>query len=76
MPPDTVQRMSEKTADNRSSWPVMFDAVTAAAYMGVHENTMRAHCHAGRIPHARIGSTYRIRRADLDNMFSTPEQGA
>ena len=54
----------------------MFDAVTAADYMGVHENTMRSHLQAGRIPHARIGSTYRIRRADLDRMFGTPEQGA
>lgn len=67
--------MSGKIDHNRSSWPVVFDAVTAAAYMGVHENTMRSHLQAGHIPHARIGSTYRIRRADLDRMFGTLEQG-
>lgn len=68
--------MSESIAENSRSRPEIFDAKSAAAYMRVHENTMRAHLAAGEIPHARIGSTYRVRRSDLDSMFSTPDRGS
>lgn len=68
--------MIESTTDNTSSNPVVFDTKTAAAYVGVHENTMRAHMASGNIPHARIGSAYRVRQADLDALFSTPNGGA
>jgi excisionase family DNA binding protein len=46
--------------------PAALSVPTAAIYLGVSVDTIRRLVRAGSIPHARIGSAIRIRRADLD----------
>lgn len=48
----------------------------AARYLRVSRGTLHTYTQAGVIPHARIGSAVRYRVADLDGMFTSPEQVA
>ena len=43
----------------------------AAAFLGVTDTHVYRLVSKGRIPHARVGASIRIRRADLDAMFTT-----
>lgn len=57
-----------------------------AAYLRVHDATVRRWCRDGTLRALKIGHTYRIRRADLDEMWrgqgpstlaeATTEEGA
>ncbi len=42
----------------------------AAEYLQVNPETVRRAARAGRLPAARIGRQWRIRRADLDRLFT------
>lgn len=46
--------------------PAAVSVAEAGRYLGVSADTVRRLIHAGDIPHARIGASIRIRRADLD----------
>ncbi len=46
--------------------PVVLSIPQAGAYLGVSPDTVRRLIRNGTIPHARIGNSIRIRRADLD----------
>ena len=46
--------------------PAAVSVPEAGKYLSVSPDTVRRLIHAGRIPHARIGASIRIRRADLD----------
>jgi excisionase family DNA binding protein len=46
--------------------PAAVSIPEAGKYLGVSPDTVRRLIHAGDIPHARIGASIRIRRADLD----------
>ena len=57
--------MSTKTAQTVIQ-SVVLSIPHAGAYLGVSPDTMRRLIRDGKIPHARIGNSIRIRRADLD----------
>lgn len=40
--------------------------------MRVSTETMRRRINDGSVPAARIGSAYRVRRADLDALYASP----
>jgi len=44
-------------------------AQQAAAYLQLAPETIRRYARRGRLPAARIGGHYRIRKADLDALF-------
>ena len=46
--------------------PVVLSIPQAGAYLCVSPDTVRRLIRSGTIPHARIGNSIRIRRADLD----------
>ncbi len=46
--------------------PVVLSIPQAGLYLGVSSDTVRRLVRGGTIPHARIGNSIRIRRADLD----------
>lgn len=46
--------------------PAAVSIAGAGTYLGVSTDTVRRLVRSGTIPHARIGSSIRIRRADLD----------
>jgi excisionase family DNA binding protein len=46
--------------------PAAVNIAGAGTYLGVSADTIRRLVQSGAIPHARIGSSIRIRRADLD----------
>ena len=46
--------------------PVVLSIPQAGAYLSVSPDTVRRLIRNGTIPHARIGNSIRIRRADLD----------
>ena len=48
----------------------------AAAILRVHRNTILAQIHRGEIPAARVGQQWRIRRADINALFTTNEDAA
>jgi len=47
--------------------PAAVSVSDAAVYLGVSHDTVRRLVRAGSLPHARIGNSIRIRRADLDS---------
>jgi excisionase family DNA binding protein len=47
--------------------PVLLSVPQAGAYLNVSSDTVRRLIRNGSIPHARIGNSIRIRRADLDD---------
>lgn len=57
--------MTIKTAETAIQ-PVVLSIPQAALYLGVSSDTVRRLVRGGTIPHARIGNSIRIRRADLD----------
>ncbi len=57
--------MSTKTVDTVFQ-PVVLSIPQAGAYLSVSSDTVRRLIRGGNIPHARIGNSIRIRRADLD----------
>jgi excisionase family DNA binding protein len=54
-----------KIADERLQ-PAAVSIAGAGTYLGVSADTVRRLVQSGTIPHARIGCSIRIRRADLD----------
>ena len=46
--------------------PVVLSVPQAGVYLSVSPDTVRRLIRSGTIPHARIGNSIRIRRADLD----------
>ena len=46
--------------------PVVLSVPQAGAYLNVSSDTVRRLIRRGTLPHARIGNSIRIRRADLD----------
>lgn len=54
-----------KTSDQELQ-PAAVSIAGAGTYLGVSADTVRRLVRSGTIPHARIGSSIRIRRADLD----------
>jgi excisionase family DNA binding protein len=52
---------------SRSIEPAAVTIVDAGRYLGVSADTVRRLVRSGALPHARIGNSIRIRRADLDN---------
>jgi excisionase family DNA binding protein len=58
--------MTMKTAETAIQ-PVVLSIPQAAVYLGVSPDTVRRLVRGGTIPHARIGNSIRIRRADLDS---------
>ena len=57
--------MSTKVMENAIQ-PVVLSISQAGAYLSVSPDTVRRLIRNGTIPHARIGNSIRIRRADLD----------
>ena len=57
--------MSTRIADTVFQ-PVVLSIPQAGAYLSVSPDTVRRLIRNGTIPHARIGNSIRIRRADLD----------
>ncbi len=57
--------MSSKVMENVIQ-PVVVTIPEAGAYLSVSSDTVRRLIRRGKIPHARIGNSIRIRRADLD----------
>ena len=62
-------------------WPAVMDLYLSAAYLSVSYATVRKHCvkdRAGKaaLRHQRIGSNYRIRRADLDRLGAVESRQA
>lgn len=47
--------------------PAAMSVANAGRYLGVSTDTVRRLVRAGAIPHARIGNSVRIRRADLED---------
>ena len=43
------------------------DADAAAAYLGVHPETVRLWARKGRIPRVKVGRWWRFRKADLED---------
>ena len=58
--------MSTKMAESAIQ-PVLLSVPQAGAYLNVSSDTVRRLIRNGSIPHARIGNSIRIRRADLDD---------
>jgi excisionase family DNA binding protein len=48
----------------------------AAAYLRVHYETVRRWCRDGLLPTTRLGHTRRVRRQDLDRLWSTSGRAA
>ena len=57
------------SADADRAWPDVMDPATAALYLDVPETGVRNLLRAGKLPGARVGRLWRLRRADLDAMF-------
>ena len=47
--------------------PALFSVPQASAFLNVSPDTVRRLIRSGTIPHARIGNSIRIRRADLES---------
>jgi excisionase family DNA binding protein len=62
--------MTTKTVET-SFQPVVLSIPQAGAYLNVSSDTMRRLVRSGTIPHARIGNSIRIRRADLDGYLES-----
>lgn len=61
-------------------WPDRMDVYEAAAYLRSSYHTIRRLCiqdRGGRaaLPHQRVGTSYRIRRSDLDSLGATEASG-
>jgi excisionase family DNA binding protein len=54
---------------NNQIQPVVMSISQASAYLSVSSDTVRRLIRSGSIPHARIGNSIRIRRADLDTFL-------
>ena len=57
--------MTTKTVETAIQ-PVVLSIPQASTYLSVSSDTVRRLIRSGYIPHARIGNSIRIRRADLD----------
>lgn len=60
-------------------WPDVLDLYESAAYLRVSYNTVRAACMKDRngkaqLRHQRIGTSYRIRRMNLDALGAVPDR--
>ena len=55
--------------------PVVLSIPQAGAYLSVSPDTVRRLIRNGAIPHARIGNSIRIRRADLDGYLERRSRG-
>ncbi len=62
--------MNTKLAENVIQ-PVVLSIPQAGAYLSVSPDTVRRLIRSGTIPHARIGNSIRIRRADLDGYLDS-----
>jgi excisionase family DNA binding protein len=62
--------MSTKVVDTVFQ-PVVLSIPQAGAYLSVSSDTVRRLIRSGRVPHARIGNSIRIRRADLDGYIES-----
>ena len=62
--------MSTKVVDTVFQ-PVVLSIPQAGAYLSVSSDTVRRLIRSGRVPHARIGNSIRIRRADLDGYLES-----
>jgi len=62
--------MSTKMMENVIQ-PVVLSIPQAATYLCVSSDTVRRLIRSGTIPHARIGNSIRIRRADLDGYLES-----
>ena len=47
----------------------LLTSAQAAAYLSVAPETVRKLCRSGKLTYAKIGSEYRFRRSDLDELF-------
>ncbi|MDQ7819710.1 MAG: helix-turn-helix domain-containing protein [Armatimonadota bacterium] len=47
-------------------WPDLMTVEQVAAYLQVHRMTVYRYIRSGRLPAARVGRVYRVRRADLE----------
>ena len=56
--------------------PVVLSVPQAGAYLNVSSDTVRRLIRRGTLPHARIGNSIRIRRADLDGYLELPDLAA
>jgi excisionase family DNA binding protein len=50
--------------------PAAISIADAGRYLGVSPDTVRRLIRAGTVPHARVGSSIRIRRIDLESYLS------
>lgn len=62
-------------------WPGVLDLYEAAAFKRVHPDTLRRQCVTDRqgrakLKHQRIGSAFRIRKADLQNLGIVQDRSA
>jgi excisionase family DNA binding protein len=55
---------------------IVFDAKTAANYLGVNEQTIRKLAREGSIPAFRVGDSWRFRKTTLDEWVARQESGA
>ena len=62
--------MSTKVMDTVVQ-PVVLSVPDAGAYLSVSSDTVRRLIRSGKIPHARIGNSIRIRLADLDGYLES-----
>jgi excisionase family DNA binding protein len=63
---DTFMKISEERME-----PAALSIAGAGTYLGVSADTVRRLVRSGSIPHARIGSSIRIRRTDLDSFLES-----
>jgi len=62
--------MGTKLAENVIQ-PAVLSIPQAGAYLSVSPDTVRRLLRSGTIPHARIGNSIRIRRADLEGYLDS-----
>lgn len=74
-PPARNVRTMQQKPTSTSTGPQVFNISQAAQYLGIDRGTMRGYIDAGVVASFRAGNITRIRRADLDRLF-TDQPGA
>jgi excisionase family DNA binding protein len=54
----------------------LLTAEEVAVYLRVHLMTVRRWCRSGRLPAAKVGRAYRIKKGDLDEWWAKHAKGA
>ena len=73
--PDQTERTSDTTENARSDSEQVFNAKGAAAYLNKDEKTIRNRIRDGRIKADKIGGTWKITKAALDEAFVNEHRG-